>query len=369
MVGAGALGTSTAYHLSGHAGRTLVLERFYENHAFGSSHGRTRILRTAYAEGTAYVPLVLRARRLWLRLGRETGQEIFRPTGVVLAAPSNSAALARARASARRYGLSSESFDPEGARERFPALQFVRGDAALWDPAGGILFPERAIRAYRRLAHDRGVAFRWNSPVTEWRRTSGGRILVSTKTREYLAHSLVLAAGAWLPTLVPSLHLPLEVEQQTMYWFRARDQRGAPFRTMPAFVWYSPEGGYYYGTPDVGNGVKIGGNVGQRVRDLDRRPLPSLRELRSVQRFLRSRLPGLAPEPRRGARCLYTNTPDKNFIVDFHPGGSNVVIVSACSGHGFKFASAMGELIANGVRRGSLPRLLAPFGLPTVRRD
>ena len=122
-------------------------------------------------------------------------------------------------------------------------------------------------------------------------------------------------------------------------------------------------GRYTYGTPDVGDGVKIGGSEGQRVRNLARRPPASSRELRSVRRFLTDRLPGLSAEPCRQIRCLYTNTPDKNFIVDFHPESSNVVLVSACSGHGFKFASALGELVAKGVRAGRLPPLLAPFGL------
>jgi glycine/D-amino acid oxidase-like deaminating enzyme len=136
---------------------------------------------------------------------------------------------------------------------------------------------------------------------------------------------------------------------------------------MPAFVWYGPQGGYHYGTPDVGDGVKIGGNEGQRVRNLARRPPPSSRELRSVQRFLTDRLPGLSSEPRRQVRCLYTNTTDKNFIVDFHPDHPNIVVVSACSGHGFKFASVMGELIAQGVRTGRLAPVLASFCLPKTR--
>ncbi|NNN17471.1 MAG: N-methyl-L-tryptophan oxidase [Thermoplasmata archaeon] len=361
------MGASTAHHLSNGPGRTLVLERFYENHPFGSSHGRTRILRTAYAEGVAYVPLVLRARRLWMRLGREAGEEIFRATGVLLAAPSGSKSLASAQSSARRYRLRHELLDPERAQERFPAFRFARDDAAFWDPGGGVLFPERAIRAYRRLAHARGVRFRWDSPVVRWRPLSGGRIVVSTATREYLAHSLVLSAGAWLPTLVVALRLPLEVEQQTVYWFRARDRTRGSYRTMPAFVWYGPQGGYHYGTPDVGDGVKIGGNEGQRVRNLARRPPPSSRELRSVQRFLTDRLPGLSSEPRRQVRCLYTNTTDKNFIVDFHPDHPNIVVVSACSGHGFKFASVMGELIAQGVRTGRLAPVLASFCLPKTR--
>jgi sarcosine oxidase len=368
VVGAGALGTSIAYHLSRVPGRTLVLERFQENHPFGSSHGRSRILRTAYAEGPAYVPLVLRARHLWNRLGREAGQEIFRPTGVLLAGRSNSLALAGAQASARRYALPYERLDSGLAQRRFPTFRFGRGDAALWDPGGGVLFPERAIRAYRRLAHARGVVFRWNSPVLRWSSCSDGRILVRTAQREYLGRGVALSAGAWLPSLVPELRLPLEVEQQTVYWFRSDRSSAAPYRAMPAFVWYGPRSGYYYGTPDVGDGVKVGGRNGQRVRDLAHRPPASARELRAVRRFLKARLPGLSTAPRRAVRCLYTNTPDKHFIVDAHPGNPPVVLVSACSGHGFKFASALGELIAHAMRTGRPSPLLAPFGLPGRRR-
>jgi sarcosine oxidase len=365
VVGAGALGTSTAYQLGGYPGRTLVPERFHENHPFGSSHGRTRILRTAYAEGAAYVPLVLRARELWIRLGRDVGEEIFRPTGVLLAGSVGSVPLAGARANARRFGLPHETLDPPMARKRFPAFHFSEGDEVLWDPRGGVLFPERAIRAYRRLAHRRGVRFRWNSPVARWKERSGGRITVTAGPREYLGHSLVLSAGAWMSELTPELRLPLSVEQQTVYWFRPRPRRSAPLRGIPAFVWYDPRGGYYYGTPDLGGQVKIGGCDGQPVRDLDRRPPSSARELRSIVQFSRERLPGLSTDPDRHLRCLYTNTPDKNFIVDFHPGSRNVVVVSACSGHGFKFASVMGKLIAEGVVTGRLSPLLARFGLPS----
>jgi sarcosine oxidase len=364
VVGAGALGTSIAYHLSHTTGRTLVLERFHENHEFGSSHGGTRILRTAYAEGRVYVPLVLRARRLWRRLGLEVGKEIFRPTGVLLAGPANSLALAEARKSARTYGLPHETLDFGTAQRRFSTFRFAPGDVILWDPGGGVLFPERAMHALHHLAHGRGVVFRWNSPVVRWRPRSDGRIVVSTATREYLAERVALSAGSWLPTLVSDLHLPLEVEQQTVYWFLARDRFRKPFWEMPAFVWYGPRGSYFYGTPDVGEGVKIGGLEGQRVRNLSRRPASSPRELRSIRRFLSERLPGLSPRARRQTRCLYTNAPNKNFIVDVHPDYRNVVLVSACSGHGFKFASVMGELIATGMRTGKLPSVLAPFRLP-----
>ncbi len=361
VVGAGALGTATAYHMARTPGRTLVLERFHENHAFGSSHGKTRILRTAYAEGSAYIPIVLRARALWKRLGNEAGEEIFRPTGALLAAPTGSVPLGVAEANARRYHLPHEVWDSQQTAERFPVFRFDRSETVLWDPGGGTLFPERAIRAYRRLAHARGVVFRWNSPVRSWTARSDGLVRVATRHREYLTRELVLTAGAWLPSLVPDLRLPLEVEQQTVYWFRANGRSSSSYRTMPSFVWYAPRGGYYYGTPDVGDGVKVGGSEGQRVRDPARRPPSSARERRAIVRFVSYRLPGLLATPRRETRCLYTNTPDKNFLVDFHPDHPNVLLVSACSGHGFKFASAMGELIAETSGHRRLSPLLRPF--------
>ena len=364
VVGAGAMGASAAYFLSPLHGRTLVLERFHENHAFGSSHGQTRILRTAYAEGAAYVPLVVRARQLWVQLSRAARQEIFRPTGVILAARSSSESLGHARRSAERWKLPHEMLEPTEARPRFPAFRFAEGELALWDPKGGVLFPERAIAAIRRISHGRGTAFRWNSRVTEWRVQPGGRILVRTATREYLTDELVVATGAWMPDLVPRLRGSLSVEQQTVYWFRPRVRSGGSFQGMPAFVWYNSKGGYFYGTPDVGDGAKIGGCIGQRIPNPSRRLPPSARELRSILAFRKEHLPLLSVRSHRHVTCLYTNTPDKNFIVDFHPDSRNVVIVSACSGHGFKFATAIGELVANALETGRLSPRLAPFRLP-----
>ena len=370
VVGAGAVGTSTAYHLSAKPGRTLVLERFYENHPYGSSHGRSRILRTAYAEGPSYVPLVLRARTLWQGLGREVGQEIFRPTGVLLAGPRGAVALDRAAASARRYGLPHERWEGSAAKERFPTFRFSVGDTALWDPGGGVLFPERAIRAYRQRAHRRGGTFRWNSPALRWTPLARGGVLLVTPRREYVAEKVVLTAGAWLPGLVPDLRLRLAVEQQTVFWFSSGGRPRKPFREMPAFVWYDHRGGHYYGTPDLGDGVKVGGSRGQRISDTSRRPPTSARELRGVARFVRGRIPGLSTRPRQRTRCLYTNRPDRNFLVGVHPDCPDLVLVSACSGHGFKFASALGEQLARLVTTGGVPPLLSPFWrkLPRVSR-
>ena len=367
VVGAGGVGSAVAYYLSRTRGRTLVLERFFENHAFGSSHGKTRLLRTAYSEGSTFVPLVLRARTLWKQLGREAGREIFRPTGVLLAGPSASPELARAKESARSNHLPYEMLDGTEAGHRFPAFRFDRRDAVVWDPGGGVLFPERAIYEFGRGARRRGTHFRWNSPVVRWKARPDGRVLLTTPRRDYVADRVVFSAGAWLATLVPELQLPLDVEQQSVYWFVPTDSDRRVYRRMPGFVWYQGEGEYFYGTPDFGDGVKVGGSRGRVVRDLSRRPPTSERETRAVRGFVRNRMIGISTAPVRQVRCLYTNTPDRNFIVAVHPDHSSIVLVSACSGHGFKFTSAIGELVAQAISSG-WPSSLAPFQLPAPGR-
>jgi sarcosine oxidase len=361
------MGSSIAYYLSRSPGRTLVLERFYENHPFGSSHGRTRLLRTAYSEGSVFVPLVRQARELWVRLGREAHREIFRATGVLLAGPSDSSDLAEAQESARSNRVPYEFLDGSAAGQRFPGFRFAPRDAAVWDPGGGVLFPERAIQSFHQGARRRGVLFRWNSPVVRWHETGDGRVRLSTPRREYLADRAVLSAGAWLPELVRDLRLPLAVEQQSVFWFVAPRGAREPWRNIPGFVWYRSDGGYFYGTPDFGQGVKVGGSRGQFVRTPSRRPPSSSREIRAVQRFVKDRLARLPANPIHRTRCLYTNTPNKNFIVDVHPENPRIILVSACSGHGFKFSTVIGQLVAQAVTTGELPASLAPFRLAASR--
>ncbi len=368
IIGGGGAGTSITYFLAQASQRTLTLERFQQNHPFGSSHGESRILRTAYSEKALYVPLVLRARRLWTQLGDEIGQEIFRRTGVLILGSAVSRMVRGALRSARTHGRPYGVLDANELVQRYPSFHLDPDDVAVWDPGGGVIFPERAISAYVTLARSAGARFRWNEPAKNWK-SSRGEVVVRTSRGEYRAGGLIIAAGAWLPSLVPELGLPLTIERQTVYWYRPRLPVARQFSTMPAFVWQRAQRGYYYGIPDLGAGVKIASDQGSPVvhpSRVSRRPIP--RDLRRVQRFVRHHFPDLPRQPRRWVSCLYTNTPDRDFLIDYHPDSTAVILVSACSGHGFKFLSAIGELVARTAIRGRSQGILRPFTLRRLAR-
>ena len=218
--------------------------------------------------------------------------------------------------------------------------------AAVHDPAAGILFPEQCIESYVRLAAEQGAEIRFNEPVVRWR---GGDDQYEVETREgvYLAKRLVFCAGAWTSSLLPGT-VPLQVERQSVFWFRSTAVDLFRPGRMPVFVMEENPGLNFYGIPDVGNGIKVARHHGGRMVDPDRverrtRPADSS----PVKRFVRIHLPLLAGPPVSSSVCLYSNTPDGNFVVDHHPRDLGVTVVSACSGHGFKFASVLGEVAAD----------------------
>jgi sarcosine oxidase len=368
IVGAGGAGCATTYFLNRDGRSTLTIDRYRLNHAFGSSHGRSRILRTAYSEGAHYVPLVLRSRLLWKRLAKEVAQEIFRPTGVVLVGRRDASRIRGALKSAALHGLPHQILSPEATLARFPAFRLGLEEVAVWDPGGGVLFPERALTSFVRRAAANGARFVWNAPVTDWEVGTEGLVRVTARGAEFRARGLILTAGAWLPSLVPELRLPLEIEQQTVFWFRYAAARATAFQNMPAFVWQREGEGYFYGIPDVGDGVKVAADAGEPIRDLDHRSRrPSATELSRVRGFAREHLPGLSARPRQRITCLYTNTPDHHFLIDVHPDHSNVILATACSGHGFKFMTGIGEQVARMARNGGRVPALEAFGLDRFR--
>jgi sarcosine oxidase len=368
VVGAGAAGGATALFLARRGRSVLLLERFDLNHVFGSSHGRTRILRCAYSEGDQYVPLVHRARALWLELGRETGRELFRPIGALILGEPQSRVVAGAVATARALELPHEVLDAKTVRSRFPAFMPDEAEVAVWDPMGGAVFPERCLETMVEGARAAGAHVRFREPMREFR-ASRDRVFVRSDREEYEADQLVLAVGSWLPSTVPGLGVPMEVERQAVFWFRPRGEasRFAPER-MPAFVWQRRAVGYYYGLPDFGDGVKAASDEGSVAASPEAVPrIVTESDEAPVRAFVGARLPGADGPVADRTTCIYTNTPDRRFLLDTHPAHSNVWIASACSGHGFKFASAVGESLATWIADGRRPPELAPFAHPAHR--
>jgi sarcosine oxidase len=350
VVGLGGAGSSAAYHLSRAGTRVLGLEQFGPMHPHGSSHGRTRIFRTAYHEGAEYVPLVQRAQQLWYELQEATGARIIQKTGGLVIGHRDSPTVAGAVRSAIDCSLKHELLSSEMVQERFPQFTVRESEVALWDPDAGALFPENCIQSYSSEAVEAGAELHYGEAVKRWSAASDS-VEVRTEAGEYRARSLVITAGPWTPSLTSDLGLPLEVERQFVLWFPASNPQLVRPERMPVFIWDRGPEAQTYGLPDFGDGVKVGSWSGKVVPTPERadRVLHET-EVLLVRDFVSKSLNGLLPHEREGMTCLFTNSADHNFLIGKHPRHANVVIVSACSGHGFKFASVVGELIGRLVR-------------------
>lgn len=361
VVGLGGAGSATAYHLARSGSSVLGLEQFGPVHAHGSSHGRTRIYRTAYFEGPQYVPLVQRAQQLWRELAAESGERVIHPTGGLVIGNPETGYLAGAIRTATTCGLPHERLTAERVRTRYPAFRPRGNEEALLDPDAGVVFPEVAIRCHASRAAERGAELRYGTRVTGWM-SDGRTATVRTPSGEHVARTLVLTAGPWTRSMVPDVTLPLTLERQFQLWFPAETAGVVGPDRMPVFVWDRGPEIQTYGVPDFGDGVKVGawtGRVAATPETADR--VFRDEEAEPVRRFVAESILGVSGREREAVSCLYTNAPDHDFLIGRHPRFSNVMIISACSGHGFKFTSVVGEIVAR-LTRGEPPGFdLTPF--------
>ncbi len=364
VAGLGAMGSAAAYHLAAGGQRVLGLDRFQPPHQFGSSHGLTRIIREAYFEHPLYVPLVQRAYELWADLEKKSGRQLLLQTGGVMIGPPEGPLVRGARRSAEEHRLEHQILSSGELRQRFPIFEPTAQMAGVWEPRAGILFPELAIQTHLELAAQSGAVLQFNEPMLSWEAHPAG-VRVSTAKGTYRAKHLLLSAGAWMTGLLPDLHLPLAVERQVLFWFepRSRFEEFQPQRC-PVHIWeYAPHR-FFYGFPDLGDGVKAAlhhqGAPTQPdavCREVEPREIEAMREL--LRRFL----PAAEGRLKSSVVCIYTNTPDEHFILDRHPVHPQVLIASPCSGHGFKFSPVIGEIAAILLNGGNPPFDLALFRL------
>ncbi len=348
------MGSAAAYHLAAGGQRVLGLDAFEVGHTFGSSHGETRIIRMAYFEHPNYVPLLRRAYALWRRLSNDTGLDLLRITGGIFVGPSSGPLVGGSLRSAREHGLSHTMLDAAGIRRLFP--QFAPGDdeAALYEDAAGVLFPERCIEAHLQMAAQHGATLMHGVPVVGLD-ADGGGVRVRTAERVFEAGRAVVAMGAWVRALLPEI--PVEAERIPLYWFQPlRSAEQFDLGRMPVCIWETPDLGDYYFVPHVGiPGVKVGKHHSGEVVDpatVDR--TVSGADEAPLRAFVSRHVPDLAGGVADAKVCLYENSPDRHFLVDVHPSLPNVVVAAGFSGHGFKFASVMGEVLASLAVSGSL---------------
>jgi len=343
VAGLGSHGSAAAYHLATRGQRVLGFERFARGHTLASFGGLSRIIRLSYYEHSSYVPLLKRAWDLWRELERESGEALLTQTGGLYMGPPEGDLVSGALASARMHDLAHEVLDNAELKRRYPVFDVDRDWIGLLDAQAGWLAPERSIETHLRLAERHGASLRFAEPIERWER-DGDAVRVFSARGSYRSRRLVIAAGAWLPRLLPRLAPHLWVERNVLFWFEPRGEIDA-FARLPVYI-VDDTDRMYYGFPyDPGNGLKMAGlHFGDRVDPdtVDREP--SVRDEERVRAWLRRRMPLADGERRRAQVCMYTNSPDGQFIIDRE---GPVAYASACSGHGFKFASAVGEILAD----------------------
>jgi sarcosine oxidase len=352
VAGLGGMGSAAAYQLAGRGKRVLGLEKHSPAHDKGSSHGRSRIIRQSYYEGSSYVPLLLRAYELWEQLERETGHELMTLTGGLMIGRPESELVSGSVESAEKYDLPYELLEAAEIRRRFPTLTPGPGTVALYEKKAGFVRPEETIIAHLDRAARLGADLRFEEPVLSWEASLSG-VRVETPGGTYEAESLILAPGAWAPLLLADLGLPLEVERQVMYWFEPKEEFLELFLPdrFPIFIWEPDDGNMFYGFPlqEGDRGVKAAfdraGGIPCTPETIHREVYGE--EIELIRSYLKERIPALSGRCLDARACMYTNTPDLNFILSLHPRYPQVAIATGFSGHGYKFASVVGEILAD----------------------
>jgi sarcosine oxidase len=371
VAGVGGMGSAAVYHLARRGQRVLGLERFDIPHELGSSHGLTRIIRLAYYEHPSYVPLLRRAYELWRELQRRAGERLLYVTGSIDAGPPGSAVFEGSRRSCELHGLPHEVLSGAELRRRFPGYGLPDELLALFQPDGGFLLPERCIVAHVLAAMEHGAEVHGREAVLAWEAGSGGGVRVRTDRGAYEAERLVITAGAWAATLVPALAGLATPERQVLAWLQPRrPERFTPQR-FPVFNLAVPEG-RFYGCPVFQvPGFKLGKyhHLEEAVDPdgVDRACTP--RDEAVLRDFGERYFPAGSGPTMALKVCLFTNSPDGHFIVDRHPEYGQVVLGAGFSGHGFKFCSVVGEILADLAERGTTPHDIALFRLARFAQD
>jgi sarcosine oxidase len=364
VVGLGGMGSATLCHLAGRGLRVLGLEQFDLLHEYGSSHGLTRIIRLAYAEHPSYVALLRRGYQLWRELELRAGERLLHITGSVDAGPADGWVFRGALKSSELHGLEHQVLDGSQLQRRFPGYRLPATTQCLYQPEGGFLLPERCNLAHVNLALTAGAEIRCREQVRDWG-VSRSHVWVETTERRYDGGKLVVCGGAWAAKLIPQLEGLAVAERQVLGWFQpSRPEYFRP-ESFPVFN-LEVEEGRFYGLPSFAiPGFKLGKyhHRGELV-DPDRvNREPEWEDEELLRAFVGRYFPdGNGPTVRLKV-CLFTNSPDEHFILDVHPEHPEVAIAAGFSGHGYKFCSVIGEIMADLAQRGETRHDIGLFRL------
>ena len=348
VLGSGGVGSAALAHLARRGVNVLGLDQFPGAHDRGSSHGETRMIRQAYLEHPDYVPLLRRAYALWDELEELTGKRLFERVGLLEVGPADGFVVPGVIASAQQHKLVVDELSHDDVRKRFPGFKLDETMAAVFESDAGYLLVEECVRAHLEVASRYGATLQTGETVEDWSAGDDG-VTVKTNRQTYYADRLVVTAGAWASRFLGSIGCSLRVVRKHLHWFDCQDPIYRRDRGCPAFL-FEVDRTVYYGFPQIDElGVKIAehseqGDPVEDPLDLDR-SLDKAEHLR-VAAQLKRYLPGVSLAPTRHVVCMYTMSADHHFIVDRHPQFPAVVFAAGLSGHGFKFASTLGEALA-----------------------
>jgi N-methyl-L-tryptophan oxidase len=364
VIGAGSMGMSAGYYLAKRGIRTLMIDSYDPPHENGSHHGEPRLIRHAYSGGKSYINLALEADRLWRELEAASGQKLLVRSGVLNMADRSAGKFITRLSGCTEAGVQVEMLDASEVHRRWAGITLPESYEAMYEPNAGYLYSEQCIAAYRKLALAEGAMLLPYNPVQHIQ-ADGAGVRVRTRAGEFSADQLIITAGAWFKSLEPFVTLPIRAVRKTVGWFRTKANL-YDAGIFPGFTLETKDGGYY-GFPNMnGAGIKIGRHDGGLpwAPGEQAAPFGHLEEDEGdLRRTLSAYLPQSTGELLQGAVCKYELTPDEDFIIDRHPHYANVWLAGGFSGHGFKFASAVGSLLADLIQQVSSTAELNTFSL------
>ncbi|HVY56532.1 MAG TPA: N-methyl-L-tryptophan oxidase [Xanthobacteraceae bacterium] len=364
VVGLGAMGSAALAALARRGLRAIGIEQFTPGHDRGSSHGRTRLIRLGYFEHPSYVPLLREAYPLWREIEARSGQSLLHVTGIVEIGPPRGRLVEGTLRSAREHGLTHEVLDAGALMRRFPAFRLPADVVGVFQPDGGFLMAEAAIEAQIVLARADGAQMRTGERVTAIE-AHGTGVRITTEHGRIEAGAAIVTAGPWLKQLLPDLPVPLRVTRQVLGWFAPKEPALFAEGRFPVFLLESPHG-LHYGFPlDGAAGVKIAKHhhLGEEVDAASPPRTVTPADEEAIRSAVAAYLPQANGPLISATTCLYTMTPDEDFVLDHLPGHPQIVVGSPCSGHGFKFSPVIGAILADLATAGTTRRDIARFRL------
>lgn len=350
------MGSSACYHLAKRGFKVLGLEQFDIVHEFGAHAGQSRIIRKAYFENPDYVPLLERAYQNWASLEEESGQQIYFKTGLLYFGPSDHLLMKGVKQSASLYDIALENLDTSSALKQFPQFGIPNDFEVLFEPEAGFVTPENAIKVFSEQSIKNGAIIHANEKVREWKK-EGDEIVIATDKNSYRCEKLVITAGAWVGKIIPEFSDRINVTRQFVAWIQPRQWDHFTLGNFPCWLMAdNSTPGCYYGFPILDEdrfgpprGLKLAHHHPAVPADPDNvNRQRTKQDEDDLQYVLAKYLPGCYESLLSYKICLYANSPDEDFIVDKLPGyEDNVVLAGGFSGHGFKFASVVGEILAD----------------------